>query len=243
MSTMLAQSFGRLLDDQTLTDFTISCRGVDFKVHRAFLIADSTFFKSVCTLPFKVSRSQRRSIMTIAEIQGFQEAKDSRVDLVDAEPELVAVMLRFLYTGEYDDAGVGRTTRVSADTMGTHRKNPDSVKEAGAEAASKVAPSMFLSTEVNTLLHTYGDKFGIPSLKAEATAKFKSALFKDYQSTHFEEAVRLMFEVTPKDSDIRFELINWCIAYGECLSDPSKELVKKHEPISWKIARGKGRWQ
>jgi len=174
--------------------------------------------------------------MTIADTQGFQEAKDGRVDLVDVEPELIATMLRFLYTGDYDDAGVGRTTRLSDDSaMSTQRKNSDGVKESGAGAASDAPPSMFLPMEVNTLLHSYSDQFGISSLKAATTAKFTIALSKDSKSSHFEEAVRLMFEATPDDSDLRYELLNWCIDKGREVSDAFKELMKQHEPVSWKL--------
>ena len=46
-----------LLKEPVFSDFIISCKGVDFKVHRAFLVANSAFFRSVCTLPFQVSSS------------------------------------------------------------------------------------------------------------------------------------------------------------------------------------------
>jgi hypothetical protein len=42
----------------------------------------------------------------VADAQGFQETKENRVDLVDEEPEIVARMLPFMHTCEYDGTKV-----------------------------------------------------------------------------------------------------------------------------------------
>jgi hypothetical protein len=149
---------------------------------------------------------------------------------MDEEPELIAKMLRFLYTGDYDDTGVGRTITLSDDP-----RSLDGEEEVSAAAPSDAPPSMFLPMEVNTWLYTYGDKFGIPSLKAAATAKFMVALTKDSSSPIFDHAVRLVLEVTPDDSDLRYELLHWCIDHNEAIRPSVSELMKKHMPISWKL--------
>jgi hypothetical protein len=139
-------------------------------------------------------------------------------------------MLRFLYTGDYDDTGVGRKI-----TLSDGPRNLDGVEEASAAAPSDAPPSMFLPMEVNTWLYTYGDKFGIPSLKAAATAKFIAALTKDSCSPICDHAVRLVLEVTSDDSDLRYELLHWCIDNNEAFGPSVSEVMKKHMPISWKL--------
>ena len=44
-----------LLDSGKYSDFKITCKGVEFKVHKAIICSASDFFSALCESGFKVS--------------------------------------------------------------------------------------------------------------------------------------------------------------------------------------------
>ncbi|QIW98376.1 hypothetical protein AMS68_003894 [Peltaster fructicola] len=74
----------KLLKYGTYSDFTIFCQGYIFKVHRAILARHSRWFR-VC---FDGS---------------FVEAQEGFVDLSDDNVHLIAAMLKYCYTDDFDD--------------------------------------------------------------------------------------------------------------------------------------------
>lgn len=102
----LFQALDSLLKSQVTADFTISCKGREFKVHKAIISLQSSFFKSVCTLPFKVSIADPRCVPSYTDIDAVQETGEDRLELVDEEPHVIARVLLFLYTGDYDEAKI-----------------------------------------------------------------------------------------------------------------------------------------
>ncbi|ERF72408.1 hypothetical protein EPUS_06037 [Endocarpon pusillum Z07020] len=238
-------SLERLLTEPVFSDFIISCKGVDFKVHQAFLVANSTFFRSVCTLP-------------------FQEAEQNHVDLVDEEPEIIARMLSYMYTGDYDDAQIPRwaeercivsppcsQTQTIKDKEGLYGASEvqtessdgkipageeewgKKISRSGKEGSKKASLSRM---EVNTLVYACGDKLGIRYLKAAATEKFARSIAEEYKSKHFQEAIELVFRVTaPGDSEIRSELLLWYIRHREAVTGNLAKTMAEHEPLTWKV--------
>ena len=58
----------QLLASGESSDFTIICQGVEFKVHKAIICPESSFFRAACTGPFKVRRHLESSWTTANHI-------------------------------------------------------------------------------------------------------------------------------------------------------------------------------
>jgi hypothetical protein len=89
----------RLLDTGKFSDFTITCQGRKWKVHKAIvcsqsevLEAASRFGKVGLHQPFKA-----RVLWLILT----QEATENKIDLPEDDPEIVEYILRFMYERNY----------------------------------------------------------------------------------------------------------------------------------------------
>lgn len=51
----ITSGFGNLLDSGKYSDFKITCKGAEFKVHKAIVCSASDFFSALCDSGFKVS--------------------------------------------------------------------------------------------------------------------------------------------------------------------------------------------
>jgi hypothetical protein len=88
----------RLLDMGKFSDFTITCQGREWKVHKAIVCSQSdtieaaSRFGKVC----KLSALYGSTLLT-----SVQEAKEAKMDLAEDDPEIVEYMLRFMYERDY----------------------------------------------------------------------------------------------------------------------------------------------
>jgi len=76
----LSDDLGSLFENSQFADAVLHCGGRDFQCHKAILAARSQVFEAM----FKYD---------------MEEKKSSRVEVKDCEPEVMAEMLRFIYTG------------------------------------------------------------------------------------------------------------------------------------------------
>jgi len=76
----LGGDLGRLLEDKILTDVRLVCQGREFPCHMAVLAARSAVFQAMF-------------------IHDTAEAREAKVDIEDLDPEVVSVMLEYIYTG------------------------------------------------------------------------------------------------------------------------------------------------
>lgn len=74
----------KYIDKQAFVDFTITCQGEKFGVHKIILIRGSEFFDKA-----------------INEASQFKEAIERKMSLDDEDPKLVEIMLRHLYSHGY----------------------------------------------------------------------------------------------------------------------------------------------
>jgi hypothetical protein len=70
-------------EDEQFSDFTITCEGRVFKVHRCFIAPHSRFFEKACSGMFK-------------------ETQERKIDLKEDDPNMVELMIKFFYTFDYD---------------------------------------------------------------------------------------------------------------------------------------------
>ncbi|XP_023336912.1 speckle-type POZ protein A [Eurytemora carolleeae] len=76
----LADDLGGLFENSQFTDVTLSCGGREFNGHKAILAARSQVFQAMFE-------------------HDMEEKKSSRVEVKDVEADVMAEMLRFIYTG------------------------------------------------------------------------------------------------------------------------------------------------
>lgn len=74
----------RYIDEQAFVDFTISCQGEQYGVHKIILIRGSGFFKKA-----------------LNDASQFREAVENKMNLDEEDPILVEIMLRHLYSHAY----------------------------------------------------------------------------------------------------------------------------------------------
>ncbi len=74
--------FGKMLDDQKLSDVQLLCDGVKFKCHKLVLAARSDVFRAMFSH------------------ETTKEAITSEIEITDSSPDAVRQMLKFLYTDE-----------------------------------------------------------------------------------------------------------------------------------------------
>ncbi|PMD15375.1 hypothetical protein NA56DRAFT_753909 [Hyaloscypha hepaticicola] len=74
----------RCFDTDDYSDLTVKCRERSWKVHRLIVCSQSRFLHAACTA-------------------GFKEAHTGIIDLDDDDPVPVEVMLKYFYTGKYNE--------------------------------------------------------------------------------------------------------------------------------------------
>jgi len=76
----LSDDLGNLFENAQFADVQLSCGGREFQCHKAFLAARSQVFQAMFE-------------------HDMEEKKNSRVEVKDVDPDVMAEMLRFIYTG------------------------------------------------------------------------------------------------------------------------------------------------
>ncbi|KAI9708215.1 MAG: hypothetical protein M1820_004169 [Bogoriella megaspora] len=80
-------------DCNDLSDFTVTCSGRKWRVHKLVLCAQSSYFQKLCT-------------------GEFEEAAKGIADLKGEEPDEINTMLEFCYTCRYTDDNVAEADRM-----------------------------------------------------------------------------------------------------------------------------------
>ncbi|CAB4062476.1 SPOP [Lepeophtheirus salmonis] len=76
----LSEDFNGLFESAQFADVTLACQGREFKCHKALLTARSQVFAAMFE-------------------HDMEESKHNRVEVKDVDPDVMADMLRFIYTG------------------------------------------------------------------------------------------------------------------------------------------------
>jgi hypothetical protein len=128
-----------------------------------------------------------------------------------------------------------RKNNTETDVHG--QKDPNkAISRAGETSLTKHERSSLLRMEVNTLVHACADKFGIDSLKHAAEEKFRASIVDNCKSTHFEDAVQLLFQVAgPENHKLKYLLFHWCIHNPGFVPTGVLETMAKQEPLSCKL--------
>lgn len=100
----LSASGGRKLQkSKESADLTIDCRGEEFRVHKLIVCNESDFIAACCNNDFKVSSHILPSVVPASPDahKAPQERRNEKIELPEDEPEIVRLMIDYLYTGVY----------------------------------------------------------------------------------------------------------------------------------------------
>ena len=151
-----------------------------------------------------------------------QEAKTGEVNLEDDEPDIIAHMLEFMYTGHYDDGRVPLATDEDEDNGSLSQLESETesqqdgheVVQADAEATEleeeeedgsesvtvddlvEAVPLTALLT--NAKVYVIGDKYNIQPLKELVKRKYAEVVPYEWNDASFAASLQFLYENTPE---------------------------------------------
>ncbi|ERF68885.1 hypothetical protein EPUS_04537 [Endocarpon pusillum Z07020] len=166
MATSEEAPYGRLLnflESGHFADFTIKCKGHEWKVHKVIISADCGFF--------------RRMYMS-----NFKEVGEGAVDFPEDDPKLIARLIFFLYTEYYPVWKPGQAqgnarTVASSKWMKSLRELLHSedifINKEQGEIYESVGTE---SLATDTWMHELAGRLDVPKLAAEAQKNYGQAI-------------------------------------------------------------------
>ncbi|KAF4442454.1 Kelch-like protein 21 [Fusarium austroafricanum] len=155
----LVDRLDRARETGEFTDFTFACNGRNIQVHKVIICTQSPVFRAACAGPFK-------------------EAISGTYDLTSHQPDMIQLMVDYLYTGDYsvDDnkADDERTTYHSSD-LSTH-----------------------------AIMYALGDEYDIEGLRDLSAKKYSLSLERDINIDDFLLSIPYVYSLTLETSrDLR----------------------------------------
>lgn len=140
----LTEDFGRLFNNDELSDFVLKCGEQSFFVHKAVLSARSDFFAGMIR-------------------SNLKESKESTAKIEDVEPDILELVLRYMYSGEFPQLSMETIQNVytAADRFGIESLKVkcystlvDNFLGADEEHSNKEAEKELKNTEQNEVAKT-----------------------------------------------------------------------------------------
>ncbi|KAK6819220.1 hypothetical protein RU639_008141 [Aspergillus parasiticus] len=171
-----------LLQQGQFSDMEILCQGVTFKVHKAIVCTQSSYFHS-------------------AICDGFKESTEKAINLQDDTPETVERILSFLYLRNYREEGHSVQYEQPVSEVAIRKNESDSViPENEPESTEPAHQAAFNNIEV----FIAADKYGIIPLKTLAASKFSRWVNENCSSPAFHKVIeRVMMSVPPHESTLQ----------------------------------------
>ncbi|RYO37466.1 hypothetical protein AA0111_g2145 [Alternaria arborescens] len=183
-----------LLESDEYSDFVITCGTDTYNVHKNVVCTRAGFFKGA---------------------EGFtagQEGATAKADLSEDEPEIVKLLVQYLYEGEYD---------VTLTDM-AHLALPVCCPDWASRTKGIVASQLLVSAK----MYGIGDKYDVPGLKQLALAKFSFACEKYWESQQFAPAAHYAFSTTPEsDKGLRDIVAKTIADHMKTLNSPVAEAL------------------
>ncbi|KLU84725.1 hypothetical protein MAPG_03764 [Magnaporthiopsis poae ATCC 64411] len=145
----------RLYQDADYSDLVLSWGGQDYKVHKAIVCPRSDFFAAACR-------------------GDFGEAREGRISLSEDDPQVVDLMIYYMYHLDYDISQRRRGSEMLAN---------------GATAGWELP--------IHAKVYAIAEKYGVVGLKTVSHRKFEAALAKtDRNQDNLIKAAREAYEST-----------------------------------------------
>ncbi|AEO55663.1 hypothetical protein MYCTH_2050467, partial [Thermothelomyces thermophilus ATCC 42464] len=156
----------RLYSSGEYSDLVISCRGKEYHVHKAIVCTQSEFFSTACRTSFKASEK-------------------GKIDLPDDDPQLVHIMIYYLYHFDYD-------IQLAHEQSHSEGSGPDVDRRDMNKPTGSV-----LATHAR--VYSLAEKYLIRGLKTVAVRQFKLAATSFPDIDDFLEATLEVYSSTVDD--------------------------------------------
>lgn len=157
-----------------------------------------------------------------------QEGKTNRLDLQEESPAVVAKLVNYLYTCDYDDSVLDFPEHDSEDN------NANGSEEASNEDSRERSDSQAFmpgKLALHARMYVVGDQYCIDQLKLLAKIKFSAALVNCWDKEDFPEIIRFIYDNTvSKDRGLRESLVPILLQHQEELraDDAFMDVVETH---------------
>ncbi|KAI0405969.1 hypothetical protein F4802DRAFT_613944 [Xylaria palmicola] len=198
-----------LLKSGTYSDFTIVCENEEFQVHKAIVCSQSP-------------------VLAAAVRNGFKEAETNRFHVVDFDITTVKSMIRYMYTGKYEDVPGGGADDAAKDQTGGSADDVAQDQTGGNEELRR-DKSMSDTWVYHGLVYCIADFFCLPGLAQMATAKLDNLIERDWSTDAFCSVFEATYERTA-GTELRLmlqtravdhigELVEWRFFNGTDMSE------------------------
>ncbi|KAG4261389.1 hypothetical protein FPRO04_10605 [Fusarium proliferatum] len=158
---IIIDQINRARESGEFTDFTLTCDGRDIKVHKIIICSQSPVFRAACSGQFK-------------------EAFSGTYDLKSHQPDMIQLMVDYLYTGDYS----------------IHMNEPDNLDE--TKESNTSSNSGALST--HAIMYALGDEYDIKGLRDLSARKYSWSLDENLELDEFLNSIPLVYTMTPDSS-------------------------------------------
>jgi hypothetical protein len=197
--------------------------------HSAIVCTRSPVLAAALDGKFQVTLSREFALHMV--VTRGKEATSREIHLPDDEPSIVAKMVDFLYSSDYDDnADVPAIHRAGStlDSPPLSSKTQNDRETVGNISTNSAQPLEYnpRSMLVNTKVYIIADKYGIPALKDRATEKFNRGMKISIHMGLLARSIRLLYENTMDSDRMLRDLIIQQISRSLGVFLKSKSIVK-----------------
>ncbi|KAI1619052.1 hypothetical protein EDD37DRAFT_647835 [Exophiala viscosa] len=215
MAGVLLNAYLELLAFGRYSDFIIHCQGYEFKVHRAIVCAASPMLDKACG-------------------GLYVEASEGRIDLSEDDPEILARVLLYLYTNDYE------AKTVPSYLEGVTRKSESQSVPAISSVQPKENEALTRLLRIHALVYRSADMLGVEGLKGIASSRFLDVaeIALTLAPDTLAEPLKIMFDST-RENDLRLRnpVLILCLENHAIIAEhkPIVEMMLKYEPTVWNI--------
>ncbi|KAF5968855.1 kelch 21 [Fusarium coicis] len=137
------------------TDFTFACKGRNIEVHKIIICSQSPVFRAACAGQFK-------------------EAFSGTYDLSSHQPDMIQLMVDYLYTGDY------------------------SIEKDETDETNTASNSGALST--HAIMYALGEEYDIKGLRDLSARKYSWSLDETLELDEFLNSIPCVYTLTPDSS-------------------------------------------
>jgi hypothetical protein len=168
----------------------------------------------------------------------LQEGLESQVNLPEDDPEIVSLVLVYLYTGVYSlEAAISSCFPETVKHRAHDQAAIPTIQTKASELDGALSKSPSSDCMVHVAVYSCADRLGILSLKALACEKFMT-FAKDVDETSFARLLRAVYENTAaQDIILRAAATQHLASLKSHVQDIPElvEVLHQHEPMVWAI--------